>query len=230
MVRSAFIFGRLATSLNDFRCRLGLHHGMRILKDCVSERYRREIPQSVPAFSALRATPDSNIKINNGPTQSSSGVSDDNNDTNSLESPENITVSSVQRTAHSMLMIDYQELVEATGNWSPDNNLGSGGFGEVFKGEWKQTDVAIKVMKYRQNSSNNTQVELQQSYNELKYLCSNRHSNIVALYGYSLNGERPCLVYELMTNGSLDSRLKADSSKPPLSWRQRLSIALGTAK
>lgn len=221
----------LTSTLTDFPCRLSLHNGMRILKDCVDEKYHKYIPKSMPTISELRATADSNIKINNGPAYaSSSGVSDDNNDSNSLESPENITVSSVQRSAQLMLMIDYQELVEATQNWNPENNLGSGGFGEVFKGEWKQTEVAIKVMNYKQKNSNNTQVELQQSHNELKYLYSNRHANIVALYGYSLNGEKPCLVYELMKNGSLDSRLKGDSSKPPLSWEQRLSIALGTAK
>ncbi|KAH8407194.1 hypothetical protein KR222_010325 [Zaprionus bogoriensis] len=212
--------------------KLGLHNGMRIIKDCVEEQYHKYIPRSIPTISELRATSASIASklLNGPPNDSSSGVSDDNNESNSLESPENIRVSSVQRAAHSMLHIDYEELAAATQNWSPENNLGNGGFGDVFKGEWKQTEVAIKVMHNKQKKPDNTRVELQQSYNELKYLYSLRHDNILALYGYSVRGEKPCLVYQLMKNGSLDARLKASISKPPLTWEHRLNIALGTAK
>lgn len=93
-------------------------------------------------------------------------------------------------------------------------------------------DVAIKVMNYRSHVDK-TQVELQQSYNELKYLNSIRHDNVVALYGYSINGKKPCLVYQLMSGGSLENRLRAhksDKSLPPLTWRQRFNICDGTAR
>ncbi|ALC47495.1 pll, partial [Drosophila busckii] len=211
--------------------KMKLHHAMRIIKDHVEEKFHKYIPRSVPMISDLRAAPNTESKINNGPPfASSSGVDAE---SNSLESPGDIHVSSVQRAAKSLLEIDYQELVIATDDWSGDNKLGNGGFGEVFKGEWKQLDVAIKAMNYRQKHNDKTQVDLQQSYNELKYLNTIRHDNILALYGYSINGEKPCLVYQLMKGGSLDSRLRVDKSKPsmaPLTWQQRLNIALGTAK
>lgn len=211
-----------------------LHNAMRIIKDHVDDKFHKYIPRSMPTISELRAPPSTSSKINNGPPyNSSSGVTDDSNmNSNSLESPGDIRVSSVQRAAQSLLEIDYEELVIATENWRPENKLGNGGFGEVFKGEWKQLEVAIKAMNYIHKHNDKTQVHLQQSYNELKYLNTIRHDNILALYGYSINGEKPCLVYQLMKGGSLDSRLTHKSKQPlaPLTWQQRLCIALGTAK
>ncbi|XP_017873279.1 PREDICTED: serine/threonine-protein kinase pelle [Drosophila arizonae] len=215
--------------------KMKLHNAMRIIKDHVDDKFHKYIPRSMPTISELRAPPSTSSKINNGPPYaSSSGVTDDSNmNSNSLESPGDIRVSSVQRAAQSLLEIDYEELVIATENWRPENKLGNGGFGEVFKGEWKQLEVAIKAMNYIHKHNDKTQVHLQQSYNELKYLNTIRHDNILALYGYSINGEKPCLVYQLMKGGSLDSRLRVHKSKQPfapLTWQQRLCIALGTAK
>lgn len=41
-------------------------------------------------------------------------------------------------------MLEYKELEVATNKWSKYNILGKGGFGTVYKGVWKNTDVAIK--------------------------------------------------------------------------------------
>ncbi|XP_016987429.1 serine/threonine-protein kinase pelle [Drosophila rhopaloa] len=222
--------------------KLKLHNAMRIIKDYVSEDLHRYIPRSVPTISDLRAPVDPSARVDNGPPfPSSSGVSNSNNNRTSskaeeipsLESLGNIHISTVERAAESLLKIDYSELEMATDRWCPENRLGQGGFGDVYRGEWKQLDVAIKVMNYSNPNMDQKQVELQQSYNELKYLNSIRHDNILALYGYSINGEKPCLVYQLMKGGSLESRLRAHKSQPPLpalTWHQRFSISVGTAR
>ncbi|XP_030370128.1 serine/threonine-protein kinase pelle [Scaptodrosophila lebanonensis] len=233
--------------------KMSLHHAMRLIMDHVDEKYHKYIPKSMPTISELRR-PATNSKINNGPPfASSSGVSNSNNNSmtsvsNSstqqgleskqseiLDSMADIGASAVQHVAKSSLEIDYQELVCATNNFSPSNKLGHGGFGDVYKGYWKQINVAIKVMNYRQkNNQVNGQIELRQSYTELKYLSTIRYDNILALYGFSINGDKPCLVYELMIGGSLESRLKWYRAKPqpliPLTWAERFRISLGTAK
>lgn len=128
--------------------------------------------------------------------------------------------------------IDYQELAQATNNWNSKQILGKGGFGVVFWGYWKHTEVAIKQIHYRKaNSSLDAErIQLQQSLNELHHLNCCRHDNILPLYGFSISGEHPCLVYQLMKGGSLEKRLYPKSSKMLLNYEQRLSIALGTAR
>lgn len=44
--------------------------------------------------------------------------------------------------------------------------------------------------------------------NELNYLAEYRHPNVIALYGWSLDGPDPCLIYDYMENGSLQDRLQ----------------------
>lgn len=131
--------------------------------------------------------------------------------------------------------IPYIELVYATKNWNKNHILGRGGFGIVFQGRWKATEVAIKKIVYHGaagDSKKQAMINLKQSLNELRHLNSCRHDNILALYGYSLDqsvvGAEPCLVYQYMIGGSLERRLHVTSN--PLSFTQRQRIIKGTAR
>lgn len=131
--------------------------------------------------------------------------------------------------------VAYSELEEATNKWSDNNKLGSGGFGIVFKGLWKGTDVAIKKIVYRgslSDSKGKLQIEMKQTLNELRHLNSCRHDNVLSLFAHCIDDAGQCLVYQYMEGGSLESRLyiKTSSQKDPLTFEQRKNIARGTAR
>lgn len=130
-------------------------------------------------------------------------------------------------------MITYNELEQATNYWNKSNILGKGGFGVVFKGIWKNTAVAIKRLEAQkgvEQELNILEAQRQQSLRELKYLNSCRHDNILSLYGFSIGGEKPCLVYQYMINGSLEDRLQCRQGTKPLTWYIRFKIATGSAR
>lgn len=57
-----------------------------------------------------------------------------------------------------------------------------------------------------------------------------RHKNLIQLQGWCCEGSELVLVYEYMSNGSLDKILhKKTNSAIVLSWKQRLNIVLGVA-
>lgn len=177
------------------------------------------------------------VKILNGPADKEPALpsieENDKVDTKPAHIPilGSLEVKARQDYAGKIMEVSYEELVGATNNWDKANILGRGGFGIVYKGKWKFTDVAIKKMHYKGGESlevNERQME--QSLAELRYLNSHRHDNILSIYAFSLNGHDTCLVYQLMLGGSLEHRLFCSPQKPPLTWTQRMSIAEGTAR
>lgn len=125
--------------------------------------------------------------------------------------------------------ISYAELQSATHDWNVNDILGTGGFGTVFHGIWKYTEVAIKRIELRDRRA--AKVQVQQSLTELRYLNYCRHDNILPLYAYSMDdGHDPCLVYKFMAGGSVEQRLFRRKANPPLQWQNRMNIAIGTAR
>ncbi|XBJ26835.1 hypothetical protein VPH35_004187 [Triticum aestivum] len=57
------------------------------------------------------------------------------------------------------------------------------------------------------------------------------HKNLISLIGYCKDGKYLALVYEHMSEGNLEDKLRGkDSNVVPLAWRQRLRIALESAE
>ncbi|KAK4377784.1 hypothetical protein RND71_004080 [Anisodus tanguticus] len=127
------------------------------------------------------------------------------------------------------LVISVQVLKNVTNNFAPENELGRGGFGVVYKGELDDgTKIAVKRMEAGVISSK----ALDEFRSEISVLSKVRHRNLVSLLGYSAEGSERILVYEHMPQGALSKHLFQWKSLnlEPLSWKRRLNIALDVAR
>uniref|UniRef100_A0A0E0HBF4 Protein kinase domain-containing protein n=1 Tax=Oryza nivara TaxID=4536 RepID=A0A0E0HBF4_ORYNI len=119
----------------------------------------------------------------------------------------------------------YKELQVITNDWR--NVIGEGGFGHVYAGQLEDvTDVAVKVESQASLRGNHKQFLA-----EVQHLTRVHHKNLVSLIGYCNDKKHRCLVYEYMDGGTLEGRLRGreDPPEPPLTWLQRVNIALGSA-
>ncbi|XP_059651393.1 U-box domain-containing protein 33 isoform X2 [Cornus florida] len=109
------------------------------------------------------------------------------------------------------------EIEEATCNFDPSLKVGEGGYGSIYKGCLRHTQVAIKML--HPNSLQGPS-EFQQEVDVLSKL---RHPNLVTLIGACPDAW--ALIYEYLPNGSLEDRLNCRENTPPLSWQTRIRIA-----
>ncbi|KAJ7976310.1 Protein kinase family protein [Quillaja saponaria] len=119
---------------------------------------------------------------------------------------------------------EMEELSLATKNFSDKNLIGEGKFGEVYKGLLH--DGILVAIKKRHGLLS------QDFIDEVRYLASIQHRNIVTLLGYCQESNLQFLVYEYIPNGSVSSHLygAGQQSLEKLEFKHRLSIALGAAK
>nr|POE98666.1 l-type lectin-domain containing receptor kinase ix.1 [Quercus suber] len=111
-------------------------------------------------------------------------------------------------------MFTYKQLSKATCNFSEENLLGKGGFGCVYRGI---ISVPPKVIAVKKISATSKQGE-REYMAEICTIGSMRHKNIVQLQGWCHEGENLLLVYEFMSNGSLDRFI----GKEFLDWETRI--------
>jgi len=124
-------------------------------------------------------------------------------------------------------VLTFRELSAATNNFSPNNLVGEGGFGMVYKGHFKDTneDIAVKRLD-KEGFQGNREFLV-----EVLMLSLLSHPNLVNLLGYSTDLDQRILVYEYMPNGSLeDHLLDLPENAKALPWQTRMRIAVGAAK
>uniref|UniRef100_A0A6I9QL75 Cysteine-rich receptor-like protein kinase 2 n=1 Tax=Elaeis guineensis var. tenera TaxID=51953 RepID=A0A6I9QL75_ELAGV len=119
----------------------------------------------------------------------------------------------------------YADLKAATKNFSEENKLGEGGFGEVYKGVLKN-GKAVAVKKLTIANARKVHIDFQ---SEVKLISNVHHRNLVRLLGCSTKGPELLLVYEYMANSSLDKVLYGDR-RGILNWKQRFDIIVGIAR
>ncbi|KAL8194044.1 hypothetical protein R6Q57_026286 [Mikania cordata] len=119
---------------------------------------------------------------------------------------------------------NYTDLQLATNNFSEENILGKGGYGEVFKAIIDDKNVvAVKKLKMQHTKAK------EEFENEVKLISNIHHRNLLRLLGWSSDGSNLYLVLEYMANGSLDQFLWG-SKRGTLDWNQRHEIIYGIAK
>ncbi|XP_050249278.1 putative receptor-like protein kinase At3g47110 [Quercus robur] len=130
--------------------------------------------------------------------------------------------------------VSYKELYQATSGFSPSNLIGSGSFGSVYKGliHPEERSVAVKVLNLQQKGASKSFMV------ECNVLRNIRHRNLVKILtccsSMDYNGNQfKALVFEFMTNGSLDfwlhQRLDNENQSGNLSLLQRLNVAIDVA-
>ncbi|CAL5385428.1 unnamed protein product [Camellia sinensis] len=129
-------------------------------------------------------------------------------------------------------MVSYDDLRLATGNFNQENLLGKGSFGSVYKGNLREgSPIAVKVLDVERTGSWKSFLA------ECAALRSVRHRNLVKLITSCSsidfkNMEFLALVYEFMSNGSLEDWIRGKrrhTNGDGLNIVERLNVAIDVA-
>ncbi|PHT57405.1 Cysteine-rich receptor-like protein kinase 42 [Capsicum baccatum] len=125
----------------------------------------------------------------------------------------------------SSLNFKYENLEKATNYFDPSTKVGQGGNGSVYKGTLPNGNViAVKRLFF------NTRQWVDEFFNEVNLIHGIEHKNLVKLLGCSIEGPESLLVYEFVTNKSLDQYLFDKNKIKILHWEERFRIIVGTAE
>ncbi|KAM1157719.1 hypothetical protein ACFX1X_028603 [Malus domestica] len=104
------------------------------------------------------------------------------------------------------------------------DKLGEGGYGSVYKGKLRSGRfVGIKMLGKSKATG-------QDFINEVGTIGRIHHVNVVQLIGYCVEGSKRALVYEFMSNGSLDRHIFSKEGPVSLSFKRAFEISLGVAR
>ncbi|XP_074267416.1 cysteine-rich receptor-like protein kinase 10 [Silene latifolia] len=125
-----------------------------------------------------------------------------------------------------VVQYDFATLKIATRDFSAENRLGEGGFGIVYKGTIEAETVAIKRL------SNTSGQGTKEFTAEARLLAKLQHRSLVRFLGFCVEGNEKLLVYEFLSNSSLDRFLfgKDPEKRPLLNWARRNKIVVGIAR
>nr|XP_016434361.1 PREDICTED: probable leucine-rich repeat receptor-like protein kinase At5g49770 [Nicotiana tabacum] len=111
-----------------------------------------------------------------------------------------------------------------TNNFSETNDIGSGGYGKVYRGTLPNGHL-VAVKRALQGSMQGA-LEFK---TEIELLSRVHHKNVVGLVGFCFDQAEQMLVYEYIPSGTLKDGLSGKTGIR-LDWMRRLKIALGAAR
>ncbi|KAH6790020.1 STRUBBELIG-receptor family 6 [Perilla frutescens var. frutescens] len=123
-------------------------------------------------------------------------------------------------------LFSVADLQIATDSFNVENLIGEGSIGRVFRAQLDDGKV-VAVKKINASVLSNSE-DFLEIVSEISRL---HHPNIVELIGYCCEHGQHLLVYEFHKNGCLHEFLHlSDEFTKPLTWNNRVKIALGTAR
>jgi Protein tyrosine and serine/threonine kinase len=188
---------------------------------------------------------------NSGPNYNSSNYSNSGNfSTGSNRNVSKARAQSDLNFVSSQSCFAYEELYEITGGFAPENILGEGGFGCVYKGTLSDgKDVAVKQLK---GGGSQGEREFQA---EVEIISRVHHKHLVSLVGYCISEDHRLLVYDFVSNGTLHYHLHGKivfiyvslslascfghslictkyvgKGRPCMEWSTRVKVAAGSAR
>ncbi|KAG6635660.1 rust resistance kinase Lr10-like isoform X3 [Carya illinoinensis] len=117
----------------------------------------------------------------------------------------------------------YSDIRRITNEFA--DKLGQGAYGTVFKGKLSnEIYVAVKILNISKENG-------EEFLNEVGTMGTIHHVNVVRLVGFCADGFRRALVYEFLSNNSLDKFISSANVKNQfLGWDKLQDIAIGIAK
>ncbi|XP_050893098.1 LEAF RUST 10 DISEASE-RESISTANCE LOCUS RECEPTOR-LIKE PROTEIN KINASE-like 2.8 [Lathyrus oleraceus] len=99
---------------------------------------------------------------------------------------------------------NYSDIKKITNSFKM--KLGQGGYGSVYKGKLRDGRiVAVKILSELEGNG-------QDFINEVASISTTSHINVVRLLGFCLDGSKKALIYEFMSNGSLEKFIYEDKN------------------
>ncbi|KAK4381692.1 putative leucine-rich repeat receptor-like protein kinase [Sesamum angolense] len=105
-------------------------------------------------------------------------------------------------TAQRSQVVLYDEVKKCTNNFSESNQIGSGGYGKVYRGVLS-TGQVVAIKRALQGSMQGG-LEFK---TEIELLSRVHHKNLVSLVGFCFEQGEQMLVYDFMANGTLRESL-----------------------
>ncbi|CAI5519315.1 unnamed protein product, partial [Closterium sp. Naga37s-1] len=126
------------------------------------------------------------------------------------------------------------DITQATNNWADSNRIGSGSYGDVYRGVCPYDSSVLWAVKRARILTKDFQ-------REVAAMATKHHPNLVRLLGYCIEMNPPAphstqgdlsmeqiVVYELMAHGDLD-RWVGEGAAQPLAVAQRVAVLIGAA-
>ncbi|KAK7363900.1 hypothetical protein VNO77_06060 [Canavalia gladiata] len=118
----------------------------------------------------------------------------------------------------------FDEIQKSTSKFSQDNEIGSGGYGKVYRGVLPNGQLIAIKRAQKECMQGSFQFKA-----EIELLSRVHHKNLVSILGFCFERGEQILVYDYIPNGSLKDALIGKSAIR-LDWTRRLKIAFDIAR